>query len=295
MCSLVLALVMISLSWRTIGAGAAAALVAAVLAVDVLVELPLVREDTVEGGVLGIILVAPAVATWLAVAGSPRQAIVILGPVAAAWVVLYLWSQHRPGVLAPPLHEWAIAAGLIGAAVVSVAVVAHRARAAPLDRATDRWRAAWLLLLVPALTCCVGCAKVVGDDLYEYQIPYELLDHNGTRADLGRLPVDLRLDEVDCANLGAHGNCDDVFVIRATDGASNPQVAARLVAHFNRRGWALQPDPYVNNGAVGYHRCRRVQGILTWHDLCLQFSSDNSNPPISDIPRPPDAVAVYLG
>lgn len=45
-------MVMISLSWRSIGAGAVAALVAAVLAVDVLVELPLVREDTVEGGVL---------------------------------------------------------------------------------------------------------------------------------------------------------------------------------------------------------------------------------------------------
>jgi hypothetical protein len=78
---------------------------------DVLIEIPLVHEDTIVGGVLAVVMVTPAYVTWLVVSRSPLQAAIVLGPLSAVLVVLYLRSQHRPGVLPPPLPEWAIAGG----------------------------------------------------------------------------------------------------------------------------------------------------------------------------------------
>jgi hypothetical protein len=73
---------------------------------------------------------------------SPRRTAVVLGPLGAVLVVLYPWSQHRPGVLLPPLAEWAIASGLVCAAVVAVAVAVDRVQSAPTDRRDVR-RLAW--------------------------------------------------------------------------------------------------------------------------------------------------------
>jgi hypothetical protein len=207
----------------------------------------------------------------------------------AVLVVLYLRSQHRPGVLPPPLPEWSIAGRLV------CAVVVDRVRSAPSDRGIG-WRPAWLMLLAaPVVACCVGCVKNVADEPYDYQMPEALVDHRGDRADLGSLPASLRLDEVDWANLGAHGNCVTVFILRGTDGASNDVVVTRLIEHFDRLGWDRSYSFVDQDGYVGYYHCRPVQGILTWDDLCLQFNSDNIDPPRVDIDRPADAVAVYIG
>jgi hypothetical protein len=138
---------------------------------------------------------------------------------------------------------WRIAGGGIAIGLV-VAVVAFDAIVR-----LPAWRSGTIaggllapIMMMPAVIVCFS-AIILRDEPSRYELPGALLDSNVAPVDLGRLPNGVRLDEVDCANLGAHGSCVDVFIVRATDGASNEQLVVRLAEHFNRHGWALQPNP----------------------------------------------------
>jgi hypothetical protein len=249
-----------------------------------------VTGSLIDAGV--VLLAGPCLVAWLIVADRPRPGLRVYAGLLALLTVLFAWSQLRPGALAPPAVEWALVFGLVGAVVVAVAM-RYQLRGAGVGLRQAAVASVTLLVMVPLMGCCLAGGKVMADEPYDYELPEALFEARGSVEELLPLPVGVDLVGRDCFNLGAHGMCNDVFIVSAAGGVSREDLITLLVAHYLDRGWPFERFD-MPEGAYIFRACRPMRGIFTWSDQCLELFSHPREEPQGH-PEIPDTVNVYLG
>lgn len=245
-------------------------------------------DDAVVAGVFTL----PCVVAWLFAAGSGRRGLILLAGLGALFVGLYVWSQVHtdPVVIAAPLVDWAVLAGIGGTVVVLVAVI-REGRVTPRVPRDSFVVAGIMLALAPVAMGCTGVGQAVIDDEYDLLPSGPPWSSHATVDEIRPLPAGVALDAHECGNLGAHGPCRDVFLVSATDGVSREVLVERVVAHYSQLGWPLRP---VLDGYLG---CRPVRGILPWWEHCMRIekSADAQTDTTTGIDVAPHQVGLFIG
>jgi hypothetical protein len=240
--------------------------------------------------VVAWLLIAVVVGSWLLATLRPgrtyrRADLLTLIVMATVFAALFVWSQLRPHVIAPPIDEWGIACGLVGMGFVVVALARGTGSRGWADGPGAVAVAGTVLATL--LMCCVPGMKDLSDEPEDYDLPVALLDSEGHAYEVRPLPAGATLISTSC--YGMHSKCVQQYAFAATDGASRSQLIDRLVAHYRDLGWPLTLD------GKRYSGCRTVAGILTWRDHCMFLitgPSDRETPYAKDVPG---AVSVYMG
>ncbi len=200
---------------------------------------------------------------WFFIPLTRRHHLAGLAVLLAVFAGLFVWSQLRPGAIAPPLTEWGVASGLAAIPTVIVMVAFAKLDLRGVWGRLFAERFNFTLLLAPVLLtgCCVGgSAFREGSEYTSREIVWSYVAGHEYRP----IPPGTTVVKTTEGCLQP-SPCPTVVTLATDQAMPGGELAAKLVSHYKAQGWRFAA------GSHDYTGCRAVHGILRWADHCIRI------------------------